>query len=194
MDNKQRIFETLCRLIKQLDPEVFEPLLAHQSKILNLNIHNLVSLTIQIQGDSLLLMPDHPAPTYHTQLSGSLSDFIFASQPNPASLRQGNLTLKGDLAFAQSFSDCLKQMDCDWEGFFSDKVGDHVAHFGGKFLKTSAAYFKELFQRRATDLVYYLQDEKQFAPYPDEIQTFCDEVDKLKCDVERFEIKFKSLL
>lgn len=194
MDAKQLFFKHFCELLTKLDPEVFEPLKIHQSKILHLEIKEVLSLYIQISVDELILLPDTPTPDCHTVLSGQLSDFMFAANPDPSSLRRGNLNLKGDLALAQTFSECLQQIDCDWEGFFADKIGDNAAHFCGRILQKATATLKDLAKRRGQDLVYFAQDERSLVPYQEDVQIFYDEVDRLKCDVERFEMKLKRLL
>ena len=196
MDNnnlKYRMFNQLSILMTRLDPEVFNPLLAHAGKIIHLDITGLLSLYIKIQPDTLELCDDTVAPQCHTSLSGRLSDFMLSSKPNSPSFRQGGLTLKGDLNCAKAFDDCLKQMDLDWEGYFAGKIGDNAAVALSSFLKKTTQYLKTVVKTRSADCVYYAQDEKQFVPLKEEVQAFYTDVDQLKMDVERFEAKLKDI-
>lgn len=184
----------MCNVMQRLDPDVFRPLYAHASKVIHLDIKNLLSLYIKIHANSLELLNDAIPPQCHTQLSGRLSDFILASKPQQATLIREGFTLKGDLGCAKAFDECIKQMDLDWEGFFAEKVGDNIALACSTLLKKAGGYLQDMLKTRSTDLVYYAQDEIHFLPIQEEAQAFYHAVDQLKMDVERFEAKLKSIL
>lgn len=194
MNLKQRFFERLCTLVTTLDPEVFVPLKPHQSKLLHIEVHDLMSLSLRVMPDTFEWCEHVPASDCHTMLSGRVSDFVFAANPDPSSMRQGNLMLKGDMALAQAFSECLKHMDWDWEALFADKLGDNTAHLCGQLFHKAAGTFKKMMKRRSEDLIFFAQDEKHLLPYQDEVQAFYDAVDTLKCDVDRLEAKIKRLV
>jgi len=107
-----------------------------------------------------------------------------------AALKRGEtpprgIELNGDAETAQTFSRLLKQADLDWEELLSRYLGDVAAHQIGSLARGFMRWGKDAASRLGQDMAEYLVYESAMLPPRHEVESFLDEVDKLKSDVDR---------
>jgi ubiquinone biosynthesis accessory factor UbiJ len=115
-----------------------------------------------------------------------------------AALKRGDspprgIELKGDAETAQTFSRLLKNADLDWEGLLSRYLGDIAAHQIGQLVRALGNWGKDVAARLGQDLAEYLLYESATLTPRHDVETFLDEVDRLKNDVDRLAAHLQRL-
>ena len=105
----------------------------------------------------------------------------------------GEVTVEGDTGLAQDFGAFLAGLDVDWEEQLSRLVGDPLAHGIGDGVRSLQRWGRDSAQTLTQDLKEYLQEEARLLPTPYEVESFLDQVDVLRDDVERLAARVERL-
>lgn len=181
----------IIKVMQHLDYRSLTPLKPHTNKIICFQIEHLEPLYFQIVESGLEVVQEAPVHS-NTTFIGPMNAFIamiFSKKRTHTGVH-----VRGDLECAKALYDCWHHMDVDWEGQLSNVVGDNVAHLMSQGLQTSKKWAHQTWQARTEDLGVYLQDESKLLPTKLEVDTFFQEVDTLRNDVDRFEAKLALLL
>lgn len=108
-------------------------------------------------------------------------------------IKDGELTLDGDIQVAQSFSEALKTLDIDWEEQISRYTGDIFAHTLATGVRQAKDGISAFIAKARVTLSEGATEEKQIAAHPVAVKTFCDSVDALRSDVARLEARLTRL-
>lgn len=191
-----KTLEKLINAYLNLDPQSqaqLQPLIGKQCLIEITNITTIFYLCFEKNGicihtESLEQEPD-------LIVRGSMSALwrLFQSTPNTFQLHLRDVKIVGDLHLAQSIKLFFQSIDIDWEEQLSRLTGDVIAH---EFFRGVSAFGQ--WQRKAREnfklnLTEYLQEEVGYFPLNEEIKTFIQEVDILRDDIERLEIRIERL-
>lgn len=103
------------------------------------------------------------------------------------------IQINGDAETAQTFSRLLKQADLDWEELLSRYIGDVAAHQIGSLARGFMRWGKDAAGRLGQDMAEYLVYESAMLPPRHEVESFLDEVDRLKSDVDRLAARLQRL-
>ncbi|MCE0493570.1 ubiquinone biosynthesis accessory factor UbiJ [Vibrio salinus] len=109
-------------------------------------------------------------------------------------IKQEQLELEGDLQLAQKFAVLLSDAEPDAEEWLSQWVGDVVAHtvvHTGKQLLTTT---KQQTQKKRNQFSEVLTEEWKVFPPALEIAYFCDQVEVVKQQVDKLELRFQALM
>ena len=127
-------------------------------------------------------------------ISGSLIALAsMAGRSGAAAIRDGSLDLSGDAESADQFQQLLTYAKPDIEEELSRVVGDVAAHRLGEFARGLGRWGRAARSTMGTNIREYLQEESRDAPSRYEVETFTDEVNKLRDDVDRIEARLNRL-
>ncbi|MGA9854930.1 MAG: SCP2 sterol-binding domain-containing protein [Gammaproteobacteria bacterium] len=167
--------------LKQLDGKV----IALELKELPLKLYFLP------QDGKLKVRGDHHGPLDMTIRAASFALLETAWKRGEAPPR--GIEINGDAETAQTFSRLLKRADLDWEELLSRYVGDVAAHQIGSLARSFIRRGKDAAGRLGQDMAEYLVYESALLPPRHAVDTFLDEVDKLKNDVDRLTARLQRL-
>lgn len=105
-----------------------------------------------------------------------------------------DLTMEGDAEVGQQVTDLFDQLDIDCEEILSHFVGDVPAHKTSQLLRGIKSWVKEAGESLVQDINEYTHEETEWFPAREAVQDFFDDVDELRMDVDRVEIRVKRLL
>ena len=109
-------------------------------------------------------------------------------------MRDGQLNFQGDIATGQKFQKLMQYAKPDVEEELSNIVGDVTARGMGKANEKFSTWLTNSQEIIEQNISEYLQEEKQILPSQYEFSKFQKAVNKLRDDVDSFEIKLSRLL
>lgn len=110
-----------------------------------------------------------------------------------AGLFSGEVQIAGDVELGRRIQKLLDELDIDWEEELSRFTGDAVAHEIGRAARGLRGWGSDTLSRLSTDFGEYLVEEKELLPRRYELEAFLDDVDKLRADVDRLELRVRRL-
>lgn len=132
--------------------------------------------------------------TVTVTVSGRASALLGLLAPGPDSrISQGHVEVRGDIHLAQRVQSILQRVDIDWEEWLACYVGDTVARKLGRLARDLRLYVEGAGRSLSADLSDYLKYEQALLPAREEIETFVQEVDQLRDDVERIRQRLQRL-
>jgi ubiquinone biosynthesis protein UbiJ len=177
--------------VLQLDPQAAQRIQALEGKLLALHIRG-PNLT-------LYLLPVDGRLQVHAFAEGHVDTTISASPLGLARLTlqadasdamfKGDVKIVGDVEFGQTIKDILGHIDIDWEEHLSKVIGDVAAHQVGRGARGLKNWSEQASNSLQQDLAELLQHEMRVLPQRADIEQFLDDVDKLRADFERFELR-----
>jgi ubiquinone biosynthesis protein UbiJ len=177
--------------VLQLDPRAAQRLQTLEGKLLALHIRG-PNLT-------LYLLPVDGRLQVHAFAEGHVDTTISASPLGLARLTlqkdasdamfKGDVKIVGDVEFGQTIKDILGHIDIDWEEQLSKVIGDVAAHQVGRGVRGVVNWSEHASDSLQQDLAELLQHEMRMLPQRADIEQFLDDVDKLRADFERFELR-----
>ncbi len=109
------------------------------------------------------------------------------------SVRDGALTMTGDVQTAQTFQELLSYAKPDMEEQLSTVVGDVAAHRMGEFVRGVVNWARGARSTMGSNIREYLQEESGDLPSRYETERFSRQVDTLRDDVARLEARLDRL-
>lgn len=186
--------EKILNYYLQLDPETDQRLHSLAGKVVAINFDYLGCTLYFLLRKKNIHLTDHYAGQVDVTLRGTPLDFLrFNFLGNHSTLFGSDIVLEGDTDVAQQFKELFAHLDVDWEEQLSKVTGDVVAHQVGKFFRSLCAWARESSATLRQDISEYVQEEVQLFPPREELQDFFREVDQLRNDVERMELRIKRL-
>jgi len=187
--------ETALNRYIALDPEGAARLARLQGRLICIELKGFASRIYLIPGtDGLQLFgsyegePDcllrgSPLALARMGLAERKEDGLFA----------GEVEVEGDTRLAQDLGAFMAGLDVDWEEQLSRLVGDPIAHQVGEGLRSAGRWGRRSADTLTQDLKEYLQEEARLLPTDYEVQSFLDQVDTLRDDVERLAARIDRL-
>ena len=127
-------------------------------------------------------------------ISGSLMTLArLANTTGEEAIRHDSLNLTGDAELAQAFQKLLGYGKPDIEEELSGIIGDVAAHHLGDIARSIGDWRKKTDSILRQNISEYLQEERRDLPSRYEIEKFNREVDVLRDDVARFEVRLNLL-
>lgn len=179
----------------KLDPETKTRLAVLDKKVILLQLEP-IALKIYwlFTPDSVFLVNAYEGPVDVT-LKGSILDFLrFGVNMNDQHAAfTGNISTTGNLDTAQDFKELFANLEIDWEEQLSHVTGDVVAHQIGNVFRAIKNWAQQSRNTLQRDITEYIQEEARWLPPREELQHFFMDVDKLRDDVERLELRINKL-
>jgi ubiquinone biosynthesis accessory factor UbiJ len=184
------VIDKIINQYLKLDPTSEQRLVKLAGKLIAINVGYFdYTLYLLLQSEGVALLKDS-AQQPDVTLRGTPLDFLRYSLSNKFT---GDIAVSGDMEVAQQFKELFAQLDIDWEEQLSKVTGDVVAHQIGKFFRALCEWCKRSADTLRQDVSEYVQEEAQLFPPRAELQDFFADVDKLRDDVERIELRIKKL-
>lgn len=197
--------ETALNAWLKLDGESLEKCEPLEGKIIrlditdiNVNLYFLPAVSgIQVMGNYPLEDPnsDKPKGEIDATIHGSSMALmkLGTAEDSGATLLENDITIDGDMRVAEAFSTILREVDIDWEELFSKMVGDIFAHQAGNVVRETSDWFKQTAEAFRLNTGEYLSEESKVTPAEAEIESYTDEVDDIRMDVDRLTARIKQL-
>jgi len=130
-----------------------------------------------------------------TTLSGSpFALFRTAISDDRSSLYSGDVKIEGDIELGHKFQKWMRSLDLDWEEELSKYFGDIAAHQVGNFLRDAFSWLRSSGETLMRDASEYVQEETRDVITRVELDGFCQDIDKLRNDTERLDLRIERLL
>ena len=163
-----------------------------EGKILSIHIKNTTRFFNVIM-NSNELNPHTIKENYDVQISGSLISFSKLLRNNSSdALRDGTISINGDVAVAQKFQKLFEMIKPDIEEELSHFVGDIMANNIVKVSKKTGDWMQNTKDILQENVKEYLQEEIKLMPSKYEFNVFSKEVSKIRDDIERLEKKINE--
>ncbi|MFT5161766.1 MAG: ubiquinone biosynthesis protein UbiJ [Alteromonadaceae bacterium] len=108
-------------------------------------------------------------------------------------IKDGQLSLTGDLHVAQQFSQLLKETDIDWEEHLSEYLGDGLAHK----VASRFRHFGQLLASKNQDfdriITEFSQDEINVAPHPVAVVDHRQKVNQTRAKVDKLAARIAKM-
>jgi len=104
------------------------------------------------------------------------------------------ISVSGDLQLVQKLTALAQRANIDWEEWLSKLFGDSVAHELGRGIRGLALWASTATETFACDIGEYLREERRLSPTRLEVEDFFNNVDQLRDDVERLELRIARLM
>ncbi len=127
-------------------------------------------------------------------VSAALGDWLHLCLSYGRGQPGANLNISGDIAIAQSFLKVLTNVAFDWEALIARYAGDIAAHHLGRSARRIGNWQIRAHKVLAENLSEYLQEEARLTPSRYELESFLDEVDEARNNIERLTRRFESVL
>ena len=163
-----------------------------EGKILSIHIKN-TSRFFNVIMNSNELNPHTITENYDVQISGSVISFAKLLRNNsPDALRDGTISINGDVAVAQKFQKLFAMIKPDIEEELSHFVGDIMANNIVTVSKKTGDWLHNTTDILQENIKEYLQEEIKLMPSKYEFNVFSKEVSKIRDDIERLEKKINE--
>ena len=163
-----------------------------EGKILSIHIKN-TSRFFNVIMNSNELNSHTITENYDVQISGSLISFAKLLRNNSSdALRDGTISINGDVAVAQKFQKLFAMIKPDIEEELSHVVGDIMANNIVKVSKKTGDWIQNTRDILQENIKEYLQEEIKLMPSKYEFNLFSKEVSKIRDDIERLEKKINE--
>ena len=163
-----------------------------EGKILSIHIKNTTRFFNVIM-NSNELNPHTIKENYDVQISGSLISFSKLLRNNSSdALRDGTISINGDVAVAQKFQKLFEMIKPDIEEELSHFVGDIMANNIVKVSKKTGDWIQNTKDILQENIKEFLQEEIKLMPSKYEFNIFSKEVSKIRDDIERLEKKINE--
>ena len=190
-----KVIEKITNRILAMDPDAKNAVagLAGKKLAVELTSHNLVITVIPAtNGISLVTDSNEDPDVIIKGTPVNLIGFLATSGPNGEGFN-GKLEITGDVNLAQRFQAIGKNLDLDLEEHLSHWTGDLFARKLGNLARTTRRFASESGATLAQDISEYLRYERDFLPDQFEVDTYVDEVDRLRDDTERLKLRIDRL-
>ncbi len=188
--------QTAVNKLLALDPELPDKLQAFEGKVIELQITGI--------NQNLFLLPHQGGIDIRRQydaapdaiLRGSplaLAKMGLARDVAP-SLLEGEVEIIGDMRLGRAFKRLLSDMQIDREELLSSFTGDVLAHELFKRGRALVQWGRRSSESLALDVGEYLQEESRDVVSAAELEQFCDDVDTLHADAERFAARLSQFV
>jgi ubiquinone biosynthesis protein UbiJ len=103
------------------------------------------------------------------------------------------VTIEGDASIAQQLQRLVSGYRPDFEEEVAKALGDVPARHLGNLFRDARGYTERLLNATTENLGEYLREESRAAAPAWRVREFLDEVDRLRADVERLELRIRRL-
>jgi ubiquinone biosynthesis protein UbiJ len=159
----------------------------HRSKSILFNVGP-IHYALVINEVGLPEYRDH-IDTYDAEIKLSISSALELMRGN----KKAHIEIKGDIDFATAMSSLLRDVEWDYEDDLSQIVGDIPAYHLVKLAKKLVNTTKKTSFNIADTFAEYWLEEKPLIAKKRLVKEFNNEVDRLRFDVDRLELRLKKL-
>ncbi len=192
----QRLLQSLINQCLRLDEELPELLQDIQGRTVLLSVRGSnmrYLLQVHTDGISVRSMPDGYREEPDVRIESSLSGIFSLLFDARGAELPGDMRIVGDVTVLQGMKRALSNFSPDWQEPLSRVIGDAATHRAGLLVGGLRKRLHHGGRHLLKDLGNYLHYEKQLLPDAREVERFHSEVDDLRSDVDRLELRLRKL-
>ncbi|MCY4610622.1 MAG: hypothetical protein OXC38_02800 [Gammaproteobacteria bacterium] len=178
---------TLIDQALRTDAEAQKRLQAMGQRTIRLELFPLPAIGLRTADGQLAV--ESPAEPADLAVSGHLVAFV----RYVLSGRADGIRLEGEGEIAQDFRDFLATLDIDWEELLSRAVGDVPARLMMRTVEECRQVARNFSTAAESNTRDYLHEESGLLPNASDLDRFVREVDRLRDDLERFELRLDRI-
>jgi ubiquinone biosynthesis protein UbiJ len=104
-----------------------------------------------------------------------------------------DVIIEGNIELGQKAIDLFDSLEIDWEEYASHWIGDVSAHQLGRFIKKTVRVGKKIRLTLRENMNEYIHEEIDLFPPGEALSDFFNDVDTLRMDVDRLEVRLEKL-
>lgn len=184
--------EAILNRYLHLDPESKEHLRRLSGKVVKIELGPLTYYWL-FKSDLIYLSNGYNGPA-DLILRGSAFDFLrMAFIKKEDAHNDIPLQVMGDMEFGKQFKAFFLNLEIDYEEQLSKIVGDAIAYPTVQVLKTIKLWARQTLENFGQNVTNYVQTEMNWLVPNEELQLFFSDVDELRNDYARLEVRLKIL-
>ena len=129
-----------------------------------------------------------------TQLSGPLLAIAALALKDSSTLANSGVAVMGSTALLSDMQTILSQLDIDWEDALNQVMGDLLGHSMANKIRFLAGWTQHRLQSGQRLISEYLTEELKSLPAKPELESFYQQVDELRMNVDRLEQRIARIL
>ncbi len=198
-----KTIETALNRYLALDPESRQRLLLLEGKVILIVMpltaalanDNAITLTLNIHNGKINVSASH-APSPDVIIKGTPLSLLHMSlnKENRKQFFAEDVVMEGNLELGQQIIDLFDAMEIDWEEHSSRVLGDVSAHQLGRFVKGVKSFVNKTRESILQNINEYVHEEALVFPPREALNDFFHDIDALRMDADRLEIRIKNLL
>ena len=173
--------------ILQADPKAQERLESIGEQTVRIELEPFPAFGLYIQKGELTFgtVPEEPSLT----IAAHVAAFMRYGMTG----QRDEIQLLGEVEVAQDLRNFFLELAIDWEELLSHVVGDTPARVIGRTLTEATQTAQTLGKAVVGNLRDYLHEESRVMPHQEEIDAFVRDVDNLRDDLERLEVRLNKV-
>ncbi len=189
------VVELAVNRVLALDPASEERLSAMAGKSVAVVLAG-PDITLYLQAvDSRLKLTTQSAAVPDTTITGSPAALFGLAKPEMVpSGSAGSVEINGDAHVGRQIEALFKQLDPDWEEPFCTLFGDVIGYQLYRIVRGALKWTRGAAEKVADDTSLYLREESRALVHKLELDHFFDQVDQLRDDVARLEVRINRLV
>jgi ubiquinone biosynthesis accessory factor UbiJ len=188
------LLEALLNQTIALDPDLPGELKALDGRSITLTWNGPEwALRIHVEGAQLRVGPAAGSDS-DVSLRTTLGGLIGLLRPAASdSLPAGRVQISGDAELMRHIEKLSRRFDPDWESAFAARLGPIFGPQVARHLRQGFQWLRESALGLAESGAEYVQEESRDVVAGHELDTFAEDVDRLRDDVERIEVRLQRL-
>lgn len=189
------LLETALNRYLSLDPDAGTFLAPLAGKVISVNVTPFDWTLYLCPTPEGIQVLESYAATPDTTLSGSLLALgLMGISDNPMrNVFSGHVHIAGDVHVGRQFQQLFEKLDIDPEEQLSHVTGDVIAHHVGRLVRGGLHWGQNTLQNLQMDIAEYLHDESRDLPSAPELEIFFRQVDALRNDYDRLQLRIERL-
>ncbi|CAH8241683.1 Ubiquinone biosynthesis accessory factor UbiJ [Vibrio aestuarianus] len=187
--------ETTLNTLIQDDPLLGRRLSRLKGQVIQVNLKELNKTLTFIFSQQIDVLADYEGkPDCYLSLNLSVLPQLREQANITQLIKQDKLVLEGDIQLAQKFAQLMTDCKPDVEEWLSRITGDVVAHTLVQSMKNAGQLLQAQVSKHQNHMAQVLTEEWRLFPGSLEVAYFCDQVDDIKSQAARIEVKIQQLL
>ena len=119
---------------------------------------------------------------------------LIASAESIDGVLPAEVSISGDLKLVEKLSSLARRAYIDWEEPLAKLLGDSLGHEVARGLRGFASWARTASETFVLDAGEYVREERRLTPTRIEVEDFANDVEVLRDDVERLDVRVARLL
>ncbi len=195
IDLLEQVLSASINKILQMDPELAGRLAVLDDKVICIHFNGIEkTLYLRLVAQQIRLQIHYDGKV-DTCISGAPLAIIrmLMKSDTSSSLLKGEVEIKGDTRLGNDLKKLFQKMDIDWQQPLSQLIGDPATQLLETGIKSLLQWGKKSIRSTALSSSEYLQEESRDLISDTELEIFHRQVDTLRNDIARFELKLNNL-
>ncbi len=196
MDLPEQTLNTAINKALALDPELLEKLAAFTGKVISIHFTGVDKTLYLLPENHHMQVLTHYDGDVDTCISGTpISIIKMLMKPDVATmLLKGEIEISGDVRLGNAFKKLFREMEINWQQPLSKIIGDGATQSIESGVKRFNQWSNKSFNSFWQTASEYLQEESRDVVTETEQEIFNQQVDILRDDIDRLEIKLKNYI